>query len=427
MEKKDGKSISRRSILIGGGIAGAAALTGGFILFRREQQAPADKHLRVEAKEPFWNGVTWGPDSMHISWITEDRLVSADLKDGAMSEKPLGYPIADLRTLARSGTRIASIDSLPNMQIVVQDAQSGHLLWTYKDPRYSGDRLYSINDVAWSPDGTRLALVFRRDDLSDNHTDSVLQVRDTASWKVIWEYQERTVRGFDPYAITWSPDGTLIAAVHSDTVQYLDALSGHLLYAWPSIGIWSADARFHATSLTETQGQRMVIQVVAWEARTGKKVFQKEISQDRLDYPRIAWSPDGTRLAVREQQQIQVWALQTMKLLFTCQHVEGDIYAVSWSPDGRYIVARKNPNQTDTSPRVAQLQFWNAHNGNALFAYNSPRMPTGYGRPAQMYWSPDSRFLALDNKKDWGCSYDLMMGKTDCSFSNDVIQVFQIP
>jgi uncharacterized protein with WD repeat len=170
----------------------------------------------------------------------------------------------------------------------------------------------------------------------------------------------------------------------------------------------------------------MVIQVIAWEARTGKKIFQKEISHDSLDDPRIAWSPESTHLAMRWRQQIQVWSVQTAKPLFTCQHVEGDVYAVSWSPDGRYIVARNNPNQTDNSKMVAKLQFWNAQNGKALFAYNAPRMPTGYGTPAHMYWSPDSRFLAIDNKKDWGCSYNLSMGRTSCFFSNDVLQVFQV-
>jgi WD40 repeat protein len=156
----------------------------------------------------------------------------------------------------------------------------------------------------------------------------------------------------------------------------------------------------------------------------------------------FAWSPDGTRLAFFANEQnepaLQVWQAQTGQHLFTCQRVQGSVGLVlggvgspnigepgivSWSPDGRYLVAQTLP---DDKPVQATLQFWDAHTGKALFSYHAPYEADFLSWSPKWLWSPDSHFLAAYMVTSANCSVPSgFPGHPSCSYTY-ALQVFQV-
>ncbi|WP_201374630.1 WD40 repeat domain-containing protein [Ktedonobacter robiniae] len=158
------------------------------------------------------------------------------------------------------------------------------------------------------------------------------------------------------------------------------------------------------------------------DARTGAIRFQTTMapSSPAAIGEAFAWSPDGTHLAFFANEQngpvLQVWQAQTGQHLFTCQRVQGSVGLalggvgnpnigepgiVSWSPDGRYLVARTLP---ENKPAQATLQFWDAHTGKALFSYHAPYEDDFLGWSPKLLWSPDSHFLAAYMLTSANCS-----------------------
>jgi hypothetical protein len=71
--------------------------------------------------------------------------------------------------------------------------------------------------------------------------------------------------------------------------------------------------------------------------------------------------------------------------------------------------------QTDeTWGEGSTIQFWDAHSGKALFAYEAPRAP------GHVIWSPDSHFLAVFTPQDYGLVF------AHREFSNFALQVFEV-
>lgn len=159
------------------------------------------------------------------------------------------------------------------------------------------------------------------------------------------------------------------------------------------------------------------------DAHMGVSRFQTTLARPPFDWceETLAWSPDGTRLAVLALEQgipaIQVWDARLGQPLFTCQHVPGmRPSTVSWSPDGASLAASMFPTGTASST----LQFWEAQRGQAQFSYLAPESP------AQLLWSPDSQFLATFNPQSGtSCSVGTICHPEYIEFALQVFQVHQ--
>ena len=51
----------------------------------------------------------------------------------------------------------------------------------------------------------------------------------------------------------------------------------------------------------------------------------------------VAWSPDGTRIALASSREIQVWSVGTGTTLLTYRSHSDKVRVVAWSPDGTRI------------------------------------------------------------------------------------------
>src|SRR5438067_2111633 len=73
---------------------------------------------------------------------------------------------------------------------------------------------------------------------------------------------------------------------------------------------------------------------------------------------RIAWSPDGQRLAsASNDKTIRLWETASGKHLQTLERHTGEVYSVAWSPDGQRLASASDDNT---------IRLWETASGKAL-------------------------------------------------------------
>ena len=178
--------------------------------------------------------------------------------------------------------------------------------------------LGSVLAVAFSPDGTRLAI-------ADN--EGMIYV-----WQVANSELELTLEGHTDWiwSIAWSPDGNILASGSQDcsillwdttTGQCLRTLSGHSNFI--QTVTWSPDGNILASGSQDRT-------VRLWHPSTGKchKIIKLDI--DWLFWASIAWSPDGKTIAFSVQETIQLWEIETATCVQILKGHEQHIASIAW-------------------------------------------------------------------------------------------------
>jgi WD40 repeat protein len=278
---------------------------------RRERTAPpAEPIYRIDTDD-------WPVEVFSVSWHPDGRSIA----------------VATAAT-ARANTRVYDLSGeRPRKQVAVK----------------AGPFITRVRDVAFSPDGTRLA------------TGSLKSARvwDAASGQQLLEVRH----GEKITTVAFSPDGTRLATASTDN---------------------SARARI-------------------WDAATGQQLH--EVRHDRLVFA-VAFSPDGTRLATGSLKSARVWDAASGQLLLEVRHdkkITTKVTAVAFSPDGTRLA-------TGSSDRSARV--WDAateqcllevrHNETVTAVAFSPdgaRLATGSVNIARV-WDAASGQLLLEVRHD---------------------------
>jgi WD40 repeat protein/serine/threonine protein kinase len=302
--------------------------------------------------------------------------------------------------------------------VQVLDAETGRLRHTWHDEQGH------FQGVAFSPDGRRLAAV---GGLNDVHRDGEVKVWETDSGEEIFSLRGH-VGGL--CSVAYSPDGRRLASVGLDqTIKLWDAatgqevitLRGHLdmvyCVAFSADGhqlasgsvdktalVWDADPaalargaehatfRGHSGAVTDvafdpTDAGRVASAgtdgtIRGWDIESGKQLFSLAGSASATGplFPRLAYSPDGQRLAVSGTGVgVRLWDMRTLRELGDYRHGSGDL-CVAFSPDGRHVAS---------AGFAFIVRIWDPATGEKT------ELPTEHTWPIQgVAFSPDGRHLA---------------------------------
>jgi WD40 repeat protein len=255
----------------------------------------------------------------------------------------------------------------------------------------------SVNGVAFSPDGKRLATA------SADHT---AKVWDTESGKELFTLRGHTnsVNG-----VAFSPDGKRLATASADqTAKVWDAESGKELFT----------LRGHSSSVNDVafspDGKRLATAsqdhtAKVWDTESGKELFTLRGHTNSVNG--VAFSPDGKRLATAsEDQTAKVWDAESGKELFTLRD-SGPVYSVAFSPDGKRLATASKAFSPDgkrlaTASADDTAKVWDAESGKELFTLR--------GHSSSFFdvaFSPDGKRLATASEDQTAKVWDAESGK----------------
>ncbi len=191
----------------------------------------------------------------------------------------------------------------------------------------------AVFSVAFSPDGKRLAAAsgdgtVRVWDLEQSLVSLTLPIH--------LSLPPDMLTLINVHDVAFSPDGTRLATVgHDNTVQIWDAFTGQerlTLVGHKDVVLalaYSADGTRLATASYDTTTK-------VWDAQSGAELLT--LSANTARNTGVAFSPDGARLAVvSDDGTAKVWDASSGQQLFTLAGHTSAVRAVAFSPDGKAL------------------------------------------------------------------------------------------
>lgn len=234
----------------------------------------------------------------------------------------------------------------------------------------------------------------------------------------------------DDYAIdlAWSPDGSLLAAASAaGGITLYDAATGAVKHALPGHADGANALAWSAAGVLATGGQDGCVRF--WDAQSGRQTAEAKLGNAWVEHlawkPRsemlaaaagrkfvfidstgavtpmfqdapktisaISWEPDGDSCAVACFGGVALWDGATICLQKEFAYGNA-IYALTWSPDGRWLVAGCHDNAVHLWAPAEDLELH-------MSGYET--------RLKELSFSHDSKWLATGGGRDvcvWDCS-----------------------
>ena len=228
----------------------------------------------------------------------------------------------------------------------------------------------TINEIAYSPDGTRLA---------------------AATSMGIWLYDAHSgeevnlFTGGTTIIPVFSPDWKTLAIPDRSEVDLRDVETGaqkHTLAGhsdWVNSVSFSPDGKTLASAVSSNK-------IRLWDVETG--THKHTLTGHTLSINSMSFSPDGKTLASGSWDlTIRLWNVQTGKHKYTItEHVEGG-ENVLFSPDGGTLASGERSSDT--------IHLWDAETGVHKHAFTAHM-----DRVYSISFSPDGTTLAIPNRNE---------------------------
>ncbi len=234
--------------------------------------------------------------------------------------------------------------------------------------------------VALFPDGTRLAT-----------GDGVgIRVWDAATGAAV---RTITLRRGNPYTVAVTPDGRQLAASNdayaAPGLQFWDAATGEPLPPW------SMPSPIDFSRLAfSPDGRRLAAHagagVAVWDVATRRPLFDSPAAPT-LGTAALAWAPDGRTLASGSANVLYVWDVLDGHEVARLKQSRKHFQAAAFSPDGRTLVTVSN----EATARVWDAATWRERQAYAwgagglkcvAFAADGLRLAAGGEKGQAVVW-----------------------------------------
>jgi WD40 repeat protein/DNA-binding SARP family transcriptional activator len=208
--------------------------------------------------------------------------------------------------------------------IEIRDSETGRSVVSFHG--HEGD----VTDVAFSPDGSRLASTGK---------DGTLKVWDPSTGRLL---SSLAAKG-DAWGPSFSADGSLVAAAWDEPADHVRVFDLSTDRVVSTVRVPQA-----IDTALSPDGKRVA--VARWwpggkvgavfDVRTGEEAFALRGPNCCASPPSrgVSWSPDGRFVAASSEGTARVWDAETGTVRYTLLGHSGFILSVAWSPDSSRLV-----------------------------------------------------------------------------------------